>query len=238
MSNDPRQHAAVGNLLLAQLPVHERNAIQRGSEGRSYAAGEVLLHANSQSEFVYFPVDLVVSMVRTLRDGTATGLGMVGNEGMIGLDVFMDAKTQLDSAVVQSSGCAYRMPADDLLKQFRRGGELQRHLLRFTNAFLAQVAQNAVCARFHSVDARLARWLLMIHDRSSSAEVHATPLSIADTLGEDEGRLNGALEALAAGRAIRRRRHSITIVDREMLELCTCECYETLREEYVRKWAS
>src|SRR5207249_11113148 len=113
-------------------------------------------------------------------------LGLIGNEGMIGLDVIMEAKTQIDDTVVQYSGSALRMPADDLLKQFHRRGALQKHLLRFTHAFLGQVAQNAVCNRFHPLNSRMAKWLLMIHDRTAVPEIHSTPALMGIALGANE----------------------------------------------------
>jgi CRP-like cAMP-binding protein len=181
MSTEPSRQAAAENLLLAQLPVHERNAVLRGSEAVTCASGEVLLSANTHSDYVFFPLDAVVAMVRTVRNGQGVDVGVVGSEGMIGLDVFVDAKTQLDDAVVRSPGTVYCMRADELRRQFHRGGGLQKYLLRFTNAFLSQVAQIALCNRFHTLDARLSRWLLMIHDRSSLPEIGGTPNSISPT---------------------------------------------------------
>ena len=233
MSNATQQVSVATNLLVSQLPVHERNAIHRGSETHFYGVGDILLSANTHSHFVFFPIEAVVSVVRPLRDHLSVEIGVVGNEGMIGLDVFMEAKTQLDDAVVQSAGSAYRMPADDLLKQFHRGGALQKHLLRFTNAFLGQVAQNAVCNRFHPLHARLAKWLLMIHDRSAVPEIQSTTRLIGIALGADAKEIDGALGHLAASKAIRQGRHSISI-ERDRLEVSACECYDTLRQEYGR----
>lgn len=238
MSTEPQQRMAVENLLLARLPVHERNAVLRGSQAASFAAGAVLLNANTHSDYVFFPVDLVVSTIRPLRDGKAIDVGLVGSEGMVGLDVFVEARTQHDDAVVQSGGSAYCMPADDLRKQFHRGGGLQKALLRFANAFLSQVSQNAVCNRFHPLEGRLARWLLMVHDRSPLPEIGNTPHSIARALGADEREVEEVLLRLTSARAIRQRRHSITIAAPETIELMACECYETIRQVYERTLAS
>ncbi len=238
MSTESQQQAAAGNLLLAQLPVHERNAVLRGSEAIRCAGGDILISANRHCDYVFFPVDAVVSMVRSLRDGKAVDVGIVGSEGMVGLEAFADAKAQNDDAVVQSAGSAYRMPADDLRKQFHRGGALQKYLLRFTNVFLSQVAQNAVCGRFHALDARLSRWLLMIHDRSALPEITGTPGSIARALGAHDREVAEVLARLTAARAIRQGRYSINVVGPETLELTACECYETIREVYERTLAS
>jgi CRP-like cAMP-binding protein len=224
------------NRLLSQLPVHQRNAIHRGSELSFYSVGDVVLHSQTHSNYVFFPIEAVVSIVRPLREDVRIELGLIGNEGMIGLDVIMDAKTQIDDTIVQSAGSALRMPADDLLKLFYGGGPLQKHLLRFTHAFLGQVAQNAVCNRFHPLTARAAKWLLMIHDRSGSTEVRATPRLMAIALGAREKEIEEALERLAATGGVRQRRDGI-ILQRDNLEVSACECYETLREAYRRTLA-
>jgi len=233
-----QQPTALGNLLLSQLSVHERNAIHRGSEAVMLNAGEILLHANMHSQFVFFPINSVASVVRTLREGMCIELALIGNEGMVGLDVFMDAKTQLDDVVVHSTGWAYRLPADELRRQFRRGGSLQKYLLRFTDALLAQVAQSAICGRYHSPEARLARWLLMIRDRTSSSEIHATPIAMRTMLAVEPDRVVDSVKWLVGERLIVLRQDTITVTDREGLEVNACECYETMRQEYTRTLAS
>jgi CRP-like cAMP-binding protein len=229
MSIRPHEEPVVGNLLLAQLPVHERNAIQRGSETHEYPAGETLITAKAHSDFVFFPINGVVSVIRSVRPGQSIELALVGSEGMVGLDAFIDVKVQLDDAVVQSGGCFYRMPGEELRRQMHRASVLQRCLFRFANSFMDQVAQNAVCYRFHSVESRLARWLLMVDDRRHVSEMHESP-SIGTALGVDEATVSAALEQLATAKGIRFRRHVVTIVDREGLELHACECYDTLRD--------
>ena len=237
MTNAAPQLIAPTNRLLSQLPVHQRNAIHRGSDLVFYSVGDVLLHSQTHSNFVFFPIEAVVSIVRPLRDGMFVELGLIGNEGMIGLDVIMDARTQLDDTVVQSAGSALRMPADDLLKLFYGGGPLQKHLLRFTHAFLGQVAQNAACNRFHPLAARMAKWLLMIHDRSATPEVHSTSRLMAVAFAAKERDIDDAFGRLTATGGIRQRRDAITI-ERDNLEVSACECYETLRDAYGRTLAS
>ena len=206
MSTEPsRQVCGESDSLHAS--VHERNAVLRGSEAVNCASGDVLLSANTHSDYVFFPVDAVVSMARKLREGNGVDVGVVGSEGMIGLDVFVDAKTQLDDAIVRSAGSVYCMRAVGLRGEFHRGGGLQKYLVRFiTNAFLSQVAQIALCNRFHSLDARLSRWLLMIHDRSSFPEIGGTPGSISSALGAEDREVEEVLARLTASRAIRQRR--------------------------------
>lgn len=237
MSNVAQPDTLPGNLLLAQLPVHERNAIYRASEAQFYGVGEILLTANTHSSYAFFPLDLVVSVVRPLREHRSVEIGLIGNEGMIGLDVIMEAKTQIDDTLAQSAGYALRVPADDLLKQFHRGGALQKYLLRFTHAFLGQVAQNAVCNRFHPLEMRMAKWLLMVHDRSTGDEVHSSPSLIGAALGADAGEVEGAISRLTMAKGIRQHRNFISI-EHDRLELSACECYETLRESYGRTLAS
>lgn len=234
MSTAPSQQVSAENRLLARLPVHERNAVLRRSEAISCASGDILLSANTHSDYVFFPVDAVVSMVRTLRNGKSVDVGVVGSEGMVGIDVFVDAKNQLDDAVVQSAGNVYRMNAEELRRQFNPGGGLQKYLLRFTNAFLSQVAQNALCNRFHTLDGRLARWLLMIHDRSPFPDIVGAPGSISRALGVEDSDVEVVLAKLVAARGIRQRRHSITVTGPDALEVSACECYETIRQVYER----
>ncbi len=238
MTTDVELQTIHGNLLVAQLAVHERNAIHRASEAVSLAAGDSLLRANTHSEFVFFPINCVASVVRTLRDGSAMELALIGNEGVIGLDVFFGARTQLDDAIVQSAGWAYRIPSNELRNQLRRGGGLQKSLLRFMEVLFAQVAQTAVCARFHSPEQRLARWLLMVHQRTSSDELQATPDALRAAIALGPERVAAAMKHLSSAGAIAARNGTITIVDREGLEVAACECYETLRQGYERTLAS
>lgn len=227
-----------GNLLLSQLAVHERNAIHRAAEAVALSPGESLLRASTQSASVFFPTNCVVSLVRTLRDGNAMELALIGNEGIVGLDVFMGARIQLDDAIVQSAGYAYRIPAEELRNQLRRGGGLPKALLRFMYALFAQVAQTAVCVRFHPPEARLARWLMLIADRTSSLELHVQPQATAAMLVIEPAAVAAAMNHLRARGAIAVHADAITITDREALEVSACECYETLREEYERTLAS
>ena len=225
------------NRLLSHLPVHQRNAIHRGSEVAFYAVGDVLLRSRTHSNHVFFPVDGVISVVRPLRDELSIELGLIGNEGMIGLDVIMDAKMQLDHTIVESAGSFLKMPADDLRKLFAGGGALHTYLMRFAHAFLGQVAQNAACNRFHPLPARIAKRLLMIQDRSAVVSFQSTTRFLASALGASDAEIDDALGQLAASGAVRQRRDGIAIA-RERLELNACECYETLRESYERTLAS
>lgn len=226
----PQPLAAIArNLLLDRLPVHERNAIVRGSETQPCVPGDVLLPPNVASEAVFFPLDAVISIVRAVPGRDAVQLAMVGSEGMVGIDSFLETRTQPDTAVALSGGLVYRMPAVELRRQFRRGGELQKHLLHYTGVYLRQVTQNAVCSRTHPIEARLARWLLMVQDRSTLREIHAPAGSLQELLGVDVDKITRAVHGLIAGKSIRHRGNTITITDREGLELSACDCYELNR---------
>lgn len=237
MTNVQQPLSATTNRLLSRLPVHQRNAVHRGSELLFYNVGDFLVRSRTHSNYVFFPVEAVVSLVRPLRDGSSIELGLIGNEGMIGLDVILDAKTQLDDAIVQSGGSVLRMPADDLQKLFAGGGAVQSHLLRFAHAFLGQVAQNAACNQFHPLPARISKRLLMIQDRCAAVTVPNSPQLLASALGASDREIGNAFEQLGATGAVRQRRDSITL-HRDRLELTACECYESLREAYERNLAS
>jgi CRP-like cAMP-binding protein len=228
MSIRPAEEPAAENLLLAQLPVHERNAVHRASEMRFYREGEMLLQANVPAPCVFFPIDAVVSVIRPGRNGQSIELALVGSDGFVGLDAFLDSGTQLNDAIVQSSGGVHQMPAEELRRQINRAGALQKALLRFAGTFMTQVAHNAMCGRYHSLESRLARWLLMVEDRAHDRDIAESP-SIATALGVTVDDLTKAVGRLCATRGIVQRRHNIRIVDREGLETQACDCYEAMR---------
>lgn len=226
---------AVGNHLIDALPLRERNAVQRVLEQKSFALGDVLLNAETRSQYAYFPIDSVVSLVRTMRNGTMVEVGLVGSEGVVGIDIFMEASSQPNEALVQGAGSFYRIEAEELLRQFKRPGELQRRLLRFTNVFITQISQTAACNRVHPVDQRLARWLLMMQDRlGGSSDILLTQSFLARMLGTRIAGVNEAVQRLESKELIRNRRQQITVTDREGLEIHACECYEFVRQEYIR----
>ena len=229
-----RESTVRGNLLLSQLAVHERNAIHRAADAVSVEAGDSLLKAGAQSAYVFFPTTSVVCIQRTLRDNKCMEMAVIGSEGMVGLDVFMGSRMQLDDAIVQSSGCAYRVPADELRRQLLTGGGLTKALLHFTYALFTQVAQNAVCIRFHAPEARLARWLMLISDRAASVQLRIDSRAIAAMLVVAPMQVGAAVERLRERGAIGVQSDAIRIVSREALEVSACECYETIREAYAR----
>ncbi len=228
-SAHPRQ-----NLLLAALPEVIWSRLEPYVELTEMPLGQVLCESGSKMNYVYFPTNSIVSLLYVMEDGHSAEIGIVGNEGVIGIALFMGGETTPSRAVVQSGGTAYRLPGRFLKKEFSEAGPLQRLLLRYTQALITQMSQTAVCNRHHSIDQQLSRWLLMSMDRLSSNELVMTQELIANMLGV---RREGVTES--AGRLqklglITYKRGRITIVDRPSLEKYTCECYEVVRREFKR----
>lgn len=233
MTNEMERAAArEDNALLAALPTRERNDAHRASQLFPLKFGAKILEANTRSPHAYFPIHGAVSLIRTLSTGPTVEVGVVGNEGMVGVDIFMNAPIQLNDAVVQGEGSAWRMSAEHLLTRFQRNGEVQRQLLRFTNAFITQVSQTAACNRAHGMEARLARWLLMMQDRVAAPQIRMTQQFLAHMLGARTASVNEAVQKLEAAGVIGHRRQEITILDRPGLEAMACECYAIVCRVY------
>jgi CRP-like cAMP-binding protein len=222
------------NHLLAALAPEERERIFPHLQLVDMPLGKVLYESGDTLRYVYFPTDSIVSLLYVLRDGATAELSVVGNEGLIGIALFMGGETTPNRALVQSSGHAYRLGGQRLKEEFHRNGALQDLLLRYTQALITQMAQTAVCNRHHSVDQQLCRWLLLSLDRLPSNELTMTQELIADMLGV---RREGVTEA--AGRlqrlgVIRYSRGHITVLDRPRLEQLSCECYAVVKHETDR----
>jgi CRP-like cAMP-binding protein len=227
-----RAVAREDNALLAALPTQERNDAHRSSQLFTLEFGAKILEANTRSQHAYFPIRGALSLLRPLISGPTVEVGVVGNEGMVGVDIFMGAPTQLNDAIVQGEGSAWRMNAEHLLARFRRNGEVQRRLLRFTNAFMTQVSQTAACNRAHGMEARLARWLLMMQDRVAAPQIRMTQQFLAHMLGARTASVNEAVQKLEAAGVIGHRRQEISILDRMGLEGMACECYAIVCRVY------
>jgi CRP-like cAMP-binding protein len=227
-----RAGAREDNGLLAALPTRERNEAHRSSQLFKLEFGATILEANTRSEYAFFPIRGVVSLVRHLPGGPTIEVGVIGNEGMVGVDIFMGAPTQLNEGIVQGDGSAWRMTAEHLLMRFQRNGEMQRQLLRFTDAFITQISQTAACNRAHEMEPRLARWLLMMHDRVAAPQMRMTQQFLGKMLGARTASVNEAVQKLEAAGVIGHRRQEISIVDREGLEGMACECYAIVRRVY------
>ena len=196
--------------------------------------GEVLYESGSQLRHVYFPTTSIVSLLYVMEDGASAEIAVVGNEGIIGIALFMGGESTPSRALVQSAGHAYRFKGELLKEEFHRSGALQHLLLRYTQALITQMAQTAVCNRHHSVHQQLCRWLLLSLDRLPSNELTMTQELIANMLGvRREGVTEEAGKLQQAG-LIHYSRGRITVLDRPGLEQKTCECYAVVKTEFDR----
>jgi CRP-like cAMP-binding protein len=222
------------NRILASLPPAEYERLSAYLEPVELSLGEVLYRPEEPITHVYFPNRGTVSVVCVLEDGKQVEAGMVGNEGMFGVCVFLGSVTSPLEAVVQLPGEALRMRADVLRAEFKRGEHLQDLLLRYTQAFIIQIAQTAACNRAHPIDGRLARWLLMSEDRAHSADLQLTHEFIAVMLGSRRAGVSEAAGKLQDEGLIRYRRGHVSVLDRPGLEAKSCECYAVVQKEFAR----
>ncbi|MBA2673807.1 Crp/Fnr family transcriptional regulator [Ramlibacter sp.] len=228
-SRDPRR-----NRLLAALPTAEWERWSQLLEPVDMPLGRVLYESGLSLTHVYFPIDSIVSLLYVMEDGASAEIAVVGNEGLVGIALFMGGETTPSRAVVQSAGRGFRLEAQAMKKEFNRAGPVLHLLLRYTQALITQVAQTAVCNRHHSLDQQLCRWLLLSLDRLHGRELHMTQELIGNMLGvRREGVTAAALKLQTAG-LIRYARGHITVLDRAALEQRTCECYAVVKKEYDR----
>ncbi|TFG84427.1 MAG: Crp/Fnr family transcriptional regulator [Spirochaetales bacterium] len=228
-SNDPRQ-----NHLLAVLPKAERERLFPHLELVQMPLGKVLYESGGQMSHVYFPATAIVSLLSVMDNGASAEIAIVGYEGIGGIALFLGGDTMSNRAVVQSAGSAFRLPGQLLQQEFNRAGALQHLLLRYTMAFLAQMAQTAVCNRHHTIDQQLCRWLLLSLDRLPSNELSMTQELIANMLGVRREGVTEAAGKLHHAGLIDYSRGRITVLDRLGLEARVCECYEVVRGEFTR----
>jgi CRP-like cAMP-binding protein len=229
-----RTHSPGRNQLLASLPGAEFSRLERHLELVSMQLGDVLYESGSQLSHVYFPTTSIVSLLYVMEDGSSAEIAVVGNEGVVGVALFMGGETTPSRGIVQSAGDAYRLRGQDLKQEFLRAGELQHLLLRYTQALLTQMAQTAVCNRHHSVDQQLCRWLLLSFDRLPSNELTMTQELIANMLGVRREGVTEAAGKLQKAGLIRYNRGRITVIDRRGLEARSCECYAVVKKEFDR----
>ncbi len=196
--------------------------------------GKVLYESGDALEYVYFPTDSIVSLLYVLESGASAEISVVGNEGLIGIALFMGGGTTPSRAIVQSAGHAYRLAGQRLKDEFHRNGGLQLLLLRYTQALITQMAQTAVCNRHHSVDQQLCRWLLLSLDRLKSNKLVMTQELIANMLGVRREGVTDAAGKLQKLGAISYSRGQITVLDRPQLEQLCCECYAVVKRETDR----
>jgi CRP-like cAMP-binding protein len=222
------------NRLLAAMPDLDYQALRPTLERVMMPLGRPVYEPGQAQGFVYFPTSCIVSLLYVLADGATAEIAVTGNEGLVGIALFMGGETTPSRAVVQSAGEGYRLRASTLKKEFERGGALQHLLLRYTQALITQMAQTAVCNRHHSVDQQLCRWLLLSLDRLPNNRLVMTQELIANMLGVRREGVTEAAGKLQAEGLIEYSRGKITVLDRERLEQCVCECYAVVKKEYDR----
>lgn len=224
----------IENRLLAALPSEEYARILPHLEPLSFSLGEPIYESGKQLKHVCFPTTCIVSLLYTMENGTSAEIGVVGNEGVAGIALFMGGDTAPNRAIVQSAGAALKMNALALRNEFIRAGEFQRLLLRYTQALITQISQTAVCNRLHPIEKQLCRWLLLSHDRIQSDELKMTQELIANMLGVRREGVTYAAGHLQAEGLIKYARGRITILNRKGLEATVCECYQVVKGEYDR----
>jgi CRP-like cAMP-binding protein len=228
----------IGNLLLSSLPTEELAQLTPKLERIAFQLGEVVYEPGAHLDYLYFPTSCVVSLLHTMHDGATAEMGLAGNDGVVGIALFLGGETMSNRAVVQIAGGAFRMKVKTLQEEFAKAGPLQRLLLRYTQALMIQISQTAVCNRLHAVEQRLCRWLLLSHDRVHSDEIQMTQEFIANMLGGRRESVTVAAGRLQDAGLIRYSRGRITIVNRPGLEANVCECYRLVKEETDRLFRS
>jgi CRP-like cAMP-binding protein len=220
--------------LLAALADPERAPWLPQLELVDMPLGEVLYESGGKLTHVYFPTTAIVSLLYVMESGASAEIAVVGNEGIVGLSLFMGGESTPSRAVVQSAGQGFRLKANVMLQEFNRAGPVLHLLLRYTQALITQMAQTAVCNRHHSLDQQLCRWLLLSLDRLNSNHLVMTQELIANMLGVRREGVTEAAGHLHQARLIDYQRGHITVLDRAGLERRTCECYAVVKNEYDR----
>jgi len=222
------------NLLLAALPAADYERLLPHMEPEPLPLGLALYESGGRMTHVHFPVSGIVSLLYVMENGASAEIAVTGNEGLVGISLFMGGGSTPSRAIVQSAGHAYRLGAHILKQEFERGGALQHLLLRYTQALITQMAQTAVCNRHHTVDQQLCRWLLLSLDRLPSNRLSMTQDLIANMLGVRREGVTTAARKLQKLGVIDYRRGNITVLDRPRLEQLCCECYAVVKRETDR----
>jgi CRP-like cAMP-binding protein len=227
--HNPRQ-----NHILDALPEADYERLAAHLQPVPMDLGDVLYESGARMRYVYFPTTCIVSLLYVMEDVASAEIAIVGNEGILGISLFMGGDTTPSRAVVQSAGYGFRLKADLLKSEFGRFGPMMHLLLRYTQALITQMAQTAVCNRHHTVDQQLCRWLLLSLDRLASNELAMTQELIANMLGVRREGVTEAARKLQGASLIRYHRGRITVLDRPGLEARTCECYKVVKSEFDR----
>ncbi|HVE53955.1 MAG TPA: Crp/Fnr family transcriptional regulator [Ramlibacter sp.] len=226
---DPRQ-----NWLLSALADAEWTRLAPHLQPVDLSLAEVLYDPGSTPSHVYFPSTAIVSLLYVMENGASAEIAVVGNEGLVGISLFMGGQSTSSQAVVQASGEGFRLPASILMDEFNRGGAVLHLLLRYTQALITQMAQTSVCNRHHALDQQLCRWLLLTLDRLHSSELVMTQELLSNILGVRRASISDAAGQLQRDGLIRYERGRISVLDRPALEARSCECYDVVKKEYDR----
>ena len=227
-------HRPHDNRLLALLPREDRERLLPYLEPITLARGAVLYAPGAPSAYLYCPTTAIVSLVYTMEDGISAEMGLVGNEGVVGIALFLGGHTRVNHAIVQVAGRALRLGVAALHAEFQRGENVQQVLLRYTQALLTQVSQTAVCNQLHSIPQRLCRWLLFTCDRAPTDSILMTHEFLAQMLGIRRASVTTVAQHLQRVGAIHYRRGRLTLLDRPGLEAMVCECYGVVHTEFRR----
>jgi CRP-like cAMP-binding protein len=222
------------NQLLAAAPAEVRKRLLPRLEQVRLPLGEVVYESGDIPRYVYFPTDCIVSLLYVMEDGDSAEISVVGNEGIVGISVFMGGESTPSRAIVQSAGYAHRLPAERLKEEFNRDADMRLLMLRYTQALITQMAQTAVCNRHHSIDQQLCRWILLSLDRLPTNQLSMTQELISNMLGVRREGVTHAAGKLQDQGVIEYKRGRITVLDRPKLERLSCECYAVVKEESDR----
>jgi CRP-like cAMP-binding protein len=235
--DEPARAQGVGpaqNRLLASMPDSEFRRWQPHLKLVELTLGQVISEPGRELEYAYFPLTAIVSLLYVMNDGESAEIALVGNDGMLGITVFMGGNSTTIRAVVQSAGMGYRLPASELMAEVARGGATLRLLLLYTQTLLTQMTQTAACNRHHTLNQQFSRWLLLSFDRLSGDEMVMTQKLISKMLGVKSDEVTAAAKALSVSGAISYRDGRIKLLDRAVLEASSCECYQVVRHECDR----
>jgi len=230
----PEPPAPLDNHLLAALPAEVQDRLFPHLELIPLPLGKVLYESGDTLRHVYFPTDSIVSMLYVMENGTSAEISVVGNDGIVGVSLFMGGESTPSRAIVQSAGSAFRLTGQRLKAEFTRHQEMQLLLLRYTQSLMTQMSQTAVCNRHHSIDQQLCRWLLLSLDRLPSNQLTMTQELIANMLGVRREGVTDAAGKLHRAGVINYARGHITVLDRPKLETLSCECYAVVKKETDR----
>ncbi|WP_414515158.1 Crp/Fnr family transcriptional regulator [Nostoc sp. PCC 9305] len=222
------------NRLLAALPANDYERLIPHLKLVSLPTRQVIYEPGEPITQVYFPQNAVVSIVTIMEDGSTVEVGIVSNEGMVGIPVILGGNTTTTKAFVQVAGAGMQMDADVLRTEFNRGGAIQKLLLRYVRAVYTELTQSCACNRLHTLEERLARWLLTVSDRFESDDFPLTQEFIAQMLGVRRSGVTVAASTLSRAGMIRYQRGQISILNREDLEATSCECYQVIQKEFTR----